>query len=125
MKKLDPDWIEKEVERGRLKARRQRENGTATKLSPEVKKIVNARYSEKFPEKRKAHYIMGNAIRDGELTRKPCEVCGSLNSQGHHEDYSKPLDVIWYCPKHHAERHVEIRRLKRQERAKLNTFACV
>lgn len=56
------------------------------------------------PLKRKAQYAVSNALRDGKLLRKPCEVCGEL-AQAHHDDYSKPLEVRWLCTKHHAEWH--------------------
>lgn len=35
--------------------------------------------------------------RRGKLVRRPCALCGSADSQMHHEDYSKPLDVTWLC----------------------------
>lgn len=48
------------------------------------------------------------ALKRGDLTKKPCERCGAEKVEGHHEDYSKPLEVMWLCPKHHRERHKEI-----------------
>jgi hypothetical protein len=39
----------------------------------------------------------------------PCVVCGNPKTDGHHEDYSKVLDVVWLCRKHHMERHDELR----------------
>lgn len=57
------------------------------------------------PIQKKANQAVNNAIRDGRLTRQPCEVCGAQKAQAHHEDYSKPLDVRWLCTKHHAEWH--------------------
>ena len=62
-------------------------------------------YLERNPAKRAAHIATGNAIRDGKLTRQPCEVCGEVKAQAHHDDYSKPLDVRWLCSTHHAEWH--------------------
>jgi len=62
------------------------------------------RHAEAYPEKAKAHRMVSNAIRDGKLYRQPCEVCGA-KAEAHHEDYSKPLDVRWLCPKHHRARH--------------------
>lgn len=37
------------------------------------------------------------------LEAGPCAVCGSTITEAHHDDYSKPLDVIWFCRKHHME----------------------
>lgn len=44
-------------------------------------------------------------LRRGDIEKKPCEVCSSLDSQMHHPDYSKPKQVIWLCRKHHLELH--------------------
>lgn len=59
----------------------------------------------KFPHKTKARQALARAVRSGKLARKPCEKCGDANSQGHHADYSKPLDVNWLCARHHAQAH--------------------
>lgn len=40
----------------------------------------------------------------GTLKRQPCEVCGR-KGEAHHEDYKKPLEIIWLCHKHHGEKH--------------------
>ena len=57
------------------------------------------------PEKATARNAISNAIREGRLQRKPCEVCGAAKSEGHHPDYSKPLEVMWLCRTHHLEQH--------------------
>ena len=46
-----------------------------------------------------------NAVASGSIIKTPCVICGNEKSQGHHEDYSKPLDVIWMCNRCHAEHH--------------------
>jgi ribbon-helix-helix CopG family protein len=56
-----------------------------------------------------AHLLVAKAIREGVLQRTPCEICGDLKVQGHHENYSKPLEVRWLCTEHHRQRHVELR----------------
>lgn len=53
-----------------------------------------------------AHNSVRNAIRDGKLFPKACEVCGASSVQAHHDDYNKPLDVRWLCIKHQAEWHL-------------------
>ena len=37
--------------------------------------------------------------------RQPCVVCGEPGER-HHEDYEQPLVIVWYCRRHHIERHV-------------------
>lgn len=61
-----------------------------------------------YPQKYKARTEFNNAVRDGKIKRGPCEICGKKKAHGHHEDYSKPLDVRWLCSKHHAARHKEL-----------------
>lgn len=45
------------------------------------------------------------ALRRGDLTRDPCEVCGGEPTDGHHDNYSKPLEVRWLCKTHHGQAH--------------------
>lgn len=63
------------------------------------------RWQEKNAIKRGVHVITGNAIRDGILKKKPCEICGSKTVHAHHDDYAKPLNVRWLCDEHHNEWH--------------------
>lgn len=73
--------------------------------------IILAAHRKRNPEKHLARKAVKRAIARGNLIRLPCTVCGDLKSEGHHEDYSKPLDVIFYCAKHHSDRHRELRKL--------------
>lgn len=57
------------------------------------------------PHIRKARESVTNAIRDGILFKQPCEICGEVRSEAHHDDYFKPLDVKWLCIKHHKLWH--------------------
>ncbi len=61
-------------------------------------------YRARFPDKYKAHTMVSNAVRDGKMTRPNyCQGCGAeCRPDGHHENYLKPLDVVWLCkPCHH------------------------
>ena len=53
---------------------------------------------------------ISNALRDGIIVKQPCFICGNNDVQGHHPDYSMPLDVVWLCVPHHAEIHREYNR---------------
>lgn len=50
------------------------------------------------------------ALLRGDMERQPCEVGGDCRGriEAHHEDYTKPLDVTWFCQKHHGEHHRRI-----------------
>ena len=58
----------------------------------------------KYPERKKAHAKLNNAIRDGKIKKEFCFVCGK-KAHAHHPDYSQPLKVIWLCPRHHKLLH--------------------
>ncbi len=64
-------------------------------------------YREMFPNKYKAHNRLNNAIRSKNIFSEPCEICGEINTHGHHDDYLKPLNVRWLCPVHHSLWHKE------------------
>ena len=44
-------------------------------------------------------------LKLGRISKEPCIKCGEEKVDAHHEDYMKPLEVIWLCRKHHAEHH--------------------
>ncbi len=62
---------------------------------------------EPDPVKRAARVAVGNALRDGKLLRPTqCDVCATpCTPHGHHDDYTKPLDVIWCCTACHGLIH--------------------
>jgi len=64
-------------------------------------------YRKNHPNKSKAHGKVAYAVKMGDLTRGACEVCGELKAHGHHDDYSKPLDVRWLCSQCHSDWHKE------------------
>lgn len=71
-------------------------------------------WRQRNKEKILANEKIGWAVSSGHIEKMPCLICGNKKSQGHHEDYSEPLEVIWLCSKHHAERHRELNEIKRR-----------
>ena len=57
--------------------------------------------------KANAHKAVRNAITLGYLKKQPCQECGSKNSDAHHPDYTKPLEVMWLCRRHHMREHAK------------------
>jgi hypothetical protein len=43
------------------------------------------------------------------LVKQPCSICGGTKSESHHDDYAKPLEVLWFCRRHHHAHHEKIR----------------
>jgi hypothetical protein len=65
----------------------------------------NREWRQRNREKVAAHSVVARAIRSGRLVKQVCEVCGDPDTSGHHDDYSKPLDVRWLCDRHHKAEH--------------------
>lgn len=56
-------------------------------------------------ERQRVRWTVANHIRRGTLIRQPCEVCGATPAVGHHNDYTKPLEVRWLCRPCHCRLH--------------------
>lgn len=59
-------------------------------------------------DKTKIHQQVARAVNRGLIVPKQmCEDCGVMRRTlvAHHEDYSKPFDVVWLCHSCHAVRH--------------------
>lgn len=118
------DWKAANVERTRecLRGWRARNPGRRKPEDPEVvanrhrrwrdtnRDKVNGytrRWKLMNPDKRKAQTKLHNAIVRGRIVPGPCVECGDPRVDGHHEDYGRPLDVVWLCRKHHRKLHGE------------------
>ncbi|KKL47965.1 hypothetical protein LCGC14_2330250 [marine sediment metagenome] len=75
-----------------------------------TRQISDRKYRQNHPEKKKARNKISHAPRDGTIKRpSQCESCFEEGPvEGHHEDYSKQLEVIWLCKGCHMKRHREI-----------------
>jgi len=108
----NPEWCERTRARARTNHHRRKLLGKITLNNKISLQRATKRWAQNHPDKKKAHRKVNKAIARGELLRSWCEVCGAGNTHAHHEDYSKPFDVIWLCPKHHAERHRNMKGLQ-------------
>lgn len=93
----------------RVRARHRRYHATEAGKSSLQKS--RGRWVAENPEKRKAHHAVNNAVRDGRLEKpEACERCGDRPGriEGHHHDYSKPLEVEWLCRSCHAAEHYQV-----------------
>ena len=70
---------------------------------------VNRAWRAEDTRRAKAHGAVAKAIRKGLLVRCPCVRCGEKKSLAHHEDYDKPLEVMWLCQPCHKQRHKEMK----------------
>lgn len=69
-------------------------------------KVVEMKRSQygRNPEQRRVWRKVQTALTNGTLIKPSrCESCDAeVSLEGHHEDYSKPLEVIWLCRLCHA-----------------------
>ncbi len=76
-----------------------------SKNNPEKVHRNNLKMYRKFTEKHKARALLNHEVKKGRIIRKPCVICGEVKSEGHHENYKKPLQVTWLCTIHHHQIH--------------------
>jgi hypothetical protein len=51
-----------------------------------------------------AHTRVRRALKAGRLVKVDC-ACGEPGVHAHHDDYAKPLDVVWKCVRCHRRDH--------------------
>ena len=69
------------------------------------KALVN--YRKRYPLIYASKLLTSKALKHGELVRPTnCSQCSSDHKiEGHHDDYTKPLEVRWLCEKCHKNWH--------------------
>lgn len=91
-----------------------KKNKDYQKKNPEKVRALKKKWIEENKSKRAAHYLLSNAIRDGKIKRGVCQICSCEKVEGHHYDYTRPLNVIWLCNEHHVKIHWWLRWNKRK-----------
>jgi hypothetical protein len=74
----------------------------------EYMRINRPKHSELTDEQRKKAIARSYAKeyqKKGVLKKKPCDMCGNEDSEKHHPDYNKPLEVRWLCRVCHLDHH--------------------
>jgi len=90
-------WNNREKEISRKRAYRKTLQG---------KKVLNSYYLKvKDNIEYRARVKVSSAVKRGKLVKGRCEICNLNNVQAHHDDYTKPLEIRWFCKQHHSECH--------------------
>lgn len=95
-------WVKRNLKTQAAYLRKWRKNNKA-KFNQQVSK-----WQKENREKINAYRKMRTALKNGTITRLyVCQDCNSKANRidAHHEDYSKPLDVLWLCRQCHRNRH--------------------
>lgn len=79
----------------------------ATPAGKKALEKSRAKTDAKYPDKLKARIAVNIAKRAGKITpSSTCEQCGNTTrTEAHHNDYTKPLKVVWLCPPCHSIAH--------------------
>lgn len=105
------EWLDKNKDkkreygrRWRLKYKEKNKQRLKDWGSSENGKRFYKEWGLKNREKTKAHYIFNKAIELGLVIRpQKCSLCGvKCKPQGHHNDYSKPFEVVFVCHSCHS-----------------------
>lgn len=69
-------------------------------------------YNSKEYKKTLAKRELNNKKILNKIKSKKCVFCGKKETEAHHFDYNKPLNVYWMCKKCHSIFHMILRRTK-------------
>lgn len=74
----------------------------------EYMRTTRPKHSELTVEQRmkaNCRSYLNTYLKRGKIVKQPCELCNSNIVEAHHDDYTKPLQVKWYCREHHMSKH--------------------
>ena len=97
---------QREAKRKYVRKSDSKRKGSPKRVISQKKNSINKIKNQ--PEAHKAHNAVNYAVKVGKLIRGICEVCGDPKTEAHHYDYSKKLDVRWFCGNHHREEHTRL-----------------
>lgn len=78
------------------------------KNHPEISIIAQRKFRKLHPDIYKAYTVVRTKRRYGHIVPPPaCSLCGTdkVRIEGHHYDYSRPLDLTWVCHDCHVKIH--------------------
>jgi len=75
------------------------------KIPYKKKKVCFEEITTHKDKQKKAWTAVHKALRKGKLVKQPCIHCGNPDTQAHHADYDKPLEVAWLCDSCHKKLH--------------------
>lgn len=59
----------------------------------------------KHKKKASVRKMVGYRVSNGIIKPLPCAFCGETKTVAHHNDYDKPLELLWLCTSHHRAWH--------------------
>lgn len=108
----NPDAV-KECYRKNPEYRRKRNEANKKWQKENYEKVIrnNEIQKQRYPDKYKARWMLRQAVSKGKIMKpNTCSKCHKEKTriEGHHEDYSKPFDVVWLCAPCHRKLHKEL-----------------
>jgi hypothetical protein len=82
---------------------------TTTPAPGALKHRRQAAWRDRNPQSVWAHMALRSGLRRGLVQPQPCAHCGAPKTEAHHEDYDRPLDVLWLCRPCHKQHHAQRR----------------
>ena len=71
-------------------------------------RVDNRSYDVKEQARARLHAAVASGLVVKPTACSECQ-CSTRRIEAHHEDYAKPIDVIWLCSRCHGLRHVKYR----------------
>lgn len=82
-----------------------------TEKGKEARKKTACKSAKRHKLRTRAGAIVRQHLLLGKIKKQPCRICGTTkNIHAHHDDYSQPLKIKWFCRRHHFIYHNKIKK---------------